>query len=390
MDEEKQPDMNATGFATKAIHTGYDPDLERSGCLMPPIYMTSTFLQDAPGEDRGYDYTRAGNPNFTILEKILAALEKAEHATVFSSGLGALTGMCGMLSQGDHVLALEGVYGGTYRLFTRVFKRFGIGFELISATNVDQFQKALAKKPKWLLFETPTNPLLRVIDIAGCVEMAKKNGILIIVDNTFATPYFQNPLLHGADIVWHSTTKYMGGHSDVIGGVVMTNSAEIKKELDFNRMAIGLNPSPFDVWLTTRGVKTLALRMERHAENAAEIVNFLKLHSKVKKIYYPGIENVQQKAIADKQMLGLGGMISVEFDLSLEETKKMVSSYSYFALAESLGGVESLVCHPATMTHVSIPSAERQKSGLSDSLVRLSVGIEDVQDLIQDLAQGLE
>lgn len=382
--------MKAAGFATKAIHTGYEPDLERSGCLMPPIYMTSTFLQDAPGEDRGYDYTRAGNPNFTILEKILAALEDAEYATVFSSGLGALTGMCGMLSQGDLVVALEGVYGGTYRLFTSVFKRFGIGFELISSSNIDQFEKALAKKPKWLLFETPTNPLLRVIDIAECVQMAKRHGVLTVVDNTFATPYFQNPLLHGADIVWHSTTKYLGGHSDVVGGVVMTNSSAIKKELDFMRKAIGVNPSPFDVWLTTRGVKTLALRMERHAQNAMEIVDFLKIHPKVKKIYYPGLHSDANCTIAKKQMSGFGGMISAEFDLSLEATKAMVSSYAYFALAESLGGVESLVCHPATMTHVSIPSVERHKSGLSDSLVRFSVGIEEAQDLIQDLSHGLE
>lgn len=381
--------MNPIGFATKAIHTGYEPGLEKTGCLMPPIYMTSTFLQDAPGEDRGYDYTRAGNPNFTILEKILAALEKAEYATVFSSGLGALTGMCGMLSQGDQVVALEGVYGGTYRLFTSVFKRFGIGFELISVSNVEAFEKALAKKPKWLLFETPTNPLLRVIDIEECAQMAHRHGVLTIVDNTFASPYFQNPLLQGADIVWHSTTKYLGGHSDVVGGVVMTNDAAIKKELDFMRMAIGVNPSPFDAWLTTRGVKTLALRMERHAHNAMEIVKFLKMHSKVKKIYYPGMDSDLQHSIAKKQMLGLGGMISVEFDLSLEATKTMVSSYAYFALAESLGGVESLVCHPATMTHVSIPSTERHKSGLSDSLVRFSVGIEDVSDLIQDLSQGL-
>lgn len=382
--------MNGKGFATKAIHTGYEPHLEKTGCLMPPIYMTSTFLQDAPGEDRGYDYTRAGNPNFSILEKILAALEQAEHATVFSSGLGALTALCGMLSQGDHVLGLEGVYGGTYRLFTSVFKRFGIGFELVSGSTVEQLEKALAKKPKWLLFETPTNPLLRVIDIAECAKMANRHGVVTVVDNTFATPYFQNPLLHGADIVWHSTTKYLGGHSDVIGGAVMTNHAGIKKELDFMRKAMGINPSPFDVWLTTRGVKTLALRMERHAQNAWEIIQFLKAHPKVQKIYYPGMENVQQQAITQKQMQGLGGMISVEFDLSLEATKAMVSSYAYFALAESLGGVESLVCHPATMTHVSIPSAERQKGGLSDSLVRFSVGIEDVQDLLQDLSRGLE
>lgn len=376
------------GFATKAIHRGYEPDLEKSGCLMPPIYMTSTFLQDAPGEDRGYDYTRAGNPNFTILEKILASLEGADYATVFSSGLGALTGLCGLLTQGDHVLGLEGVYGGTYRLFTKVFKRFGITFELIPVSNLKVFEEALAKKPKWLLFETPTNPLLRVIDIAHCVQLAHNKGVKVIVDNTFATPYLQNPLKHGADVVWHSTTKYLGGHSDVIGGVIMTNDASIKKELDFMRMAAGLNPSPFDVWLTTRGVKTLALRMEKHSYNALKIVNFMKKHPRVKKIYYPGYESAQSH-IAKKQMSLNGGMISIEFDLSLEETKAMVSSYKYFALAESLGGVESLVCHPATMTHVSIPFIEREKSGLKDGLVRYSVGIEDVEDLIQDLSNGL-
>lgn len=380
---------DAEGFATKAIHTGYEPHAEKTGCLMPPIYMTSTFLQDAPGEDRGYDYTRAGNPNFTILEKILAALEHAEHATVFSSGLGALTGLCGMLSQGDRVIGLEGVYGGTYRLFTSVFQRFGIAFELIPGSNVELLEEALAKKPKWLLFETPTNPMLRVIDIAECAKMARRHGVVTVVDNTFATPYFQNPLLHGADLVWHSTTKYLGGHSDVIGGAVMTNDAEIKKKLDFMRMAMGVNPSPFDVWLTTRGVKTLALRMERHAQNAKEVIKFLKAHPRVEKIYYPGMGDALQHAIVEKQMQGLGGMISVEFNLSLEATKSMVSSYAYFALAESLGGVESLVCHPATMTHVSIPSAERQKEGLSDGLVRFSVGIEDVRDLIRDLARGL-
>lgn len=380
--------MNSEGFSTKAIHAGYEPGSEKTGCLMPPIYMTSTFLQDAPGEDRGYDYTRAGNPNFTILEKTLAALENAKHATVFSSGLGALTGMCGMLSQGDRILALEGVYGGTYRLFKSVFKRFGIEFELIPAIP-EQVEKALSKKPRWLLFETPTNPMLTVIDIAEYARLARNYGALTIVDNTFATPYFQNPLQYGADLVWHSTTKYFGGHSDVIGGVVMTNDDSKKQELDFMRKAIGLNPSPFDTWLTTRGVKTLGLRMERHASNAAKIIEFLKAQPKVKTIYYPGLENSGQDSIVKKQMRGSGGMVSVEFDLSLGETKEMVSKYKYFALAESLGGVESLVCHPATMTHVSIPATERQKTGLSDSLVRFSVGIETIQDLIEDLAQGL-
>ncbi len=376
-------------FATKAIHAGYEPDAENRS-IMPPIYMTSTYLQDAPGESHGYDYTRAGNPNFTILEKTLATLEGAKHATVFSSGLGALTGMTGMLSQGDHVLALEGLYGGTYRLFNNVFNRFGIHFESLKLNQISDLKSALTKKPKWLLFETPTNPLLNNVDIEACVNIAKQHEVLTIVDNTLATPYFQNPLEYGADIVWHSTTKYIGGHSDVIGGVIMTNSASIKEQMDFMRKAIGVNPSPFDAWLITRGLKTLALRMQQHARNAMEIAVFLERHPLVKKVYYPGLENHPSHAIAKEQMKGFGGMISAEFNLSLESTIDLASSFSLFALAESLGGVESLVCHPATMTHASIPSEERHKIGLSDGILRFSVGIEDSQDLLDDLSQTLE
>jgi cystathionine beta-lyase/cystathionine gamma-synthase len=376
-------------FATKAIHAGYHPDPE-TGCVMPPIYMSSTFQQDVPGETRsGYDYTRAGNPNFTVLEKTLAALEGGSYATVFSSGLGALTAMVGMLSQGDRVLALEGVYGGTYRLFNSVFKRFGINLDIIKLTNFDALEEALAKKPKWLLFETPTNPLLNSVDIEACSKAAKRHGVLTVVDNTFATPYFQNPLELGADMVWHSTTKYMGGHSDVVGGAVITNSDTIKTELDFNRKAIGVNPSPFDTWLVNRGVKTLALRMERHAHNAMLVASFFNDHPKVSRVYYPGLHTDPSYAVAKKQMRGFGGMVSVEFNLSLEETKTLVTSFSLFTLAESLGGVESLVCHPATMTHMSIPAAERHKSGFNDGLVRFSVGIEDAQDLIDDLSRAL-
>ncbi len=385
-----QDDKNLMKFATKAIHSGYEPDSE-TGSIMPPIYMTSTYLQEAPGEPLGdYDYTRAGTPNFTVLEKTLAALEDAEHATVFSSGLGALTAMIGMLSQGDRVVALEGLYGGTYRLFKSVFKRFGIELELLKLNNFKDLESALATKPKWLLFETPTNPLLNSVDIEPCVEIAKRHGVLIIVDNTFATPVFQNPLKYGADIVWHSTTKYIGGHSDVIGGVVITNNLLIKQEMDFMRKAIGVNPSPFDTWLTTRGIKTLALRMERHAQNGMKVANFLKSHPKVTKVYYPGLKSHPSHEIAKKQMSGYGGMVSVEFKLSLDSTKILASSFSLFALAESLGGVESLVCHPATMTHASIPAEERKKIGLSDGLVRFSVGVEDSEDLIEDLSQALE
>jgi cystathionine beta-lyase/cystathionine gamma-synthase len=376
-------------FSTKAIHAGNGPE-EVTGAIMPPIYMTSTFVQEAPGETKGYDYTRAGNPNFTILEKILASLENGKYATVFGSGLGALTALISTLSSGDTVLGINGVYGGTYRLFNKVFKRYGVDFFSIPKLTPEALENALSKKPKWLFFETPTNPLLEIFDIAELTKTAKKHGVMTIVDNTFATSYFQNPLDYGVDVVWHSTTKYTGGHSDVIGGVAITNHEHFKQALDFARMAIGLNPSPFDAWLLTRGIKTLAIRMEQHQRNALAIAHFLQSHPKVKKVYYPGLPDHPQHAIAKKQMRGFGGMISVEFNLPLEKTKELISSFKLFSLAESLGGVESLVCHPTTMTHASVPEKERHACGITDGLVRFSVGIEDSQDLIDDLAQGLQ
>jgi len=375
-------------FATKAIHAGNESE-SVTGAIMPPIYMTSTYVQEAPGETKGYEYTRAGNPNFTILEKTLASLEDAKYATVFSSGLGALTGLVSTLSMGDKVIGVNGLYGGTYRLFNRVFNRYGIEFIPVANPTSEALESAFAKKPKWLFFETPTNPLLEIFDIAELAQAAKKHGVLTIVDNTFATPYFQNPLHYGVDAVWHSTTKYVSGHSDVIGGVAITNNEELKNALDYARMAIGLNPSPFDTWLLTRGVKTMAVRMEQHQRNAFAIVKFLQSHPKVKKIYYPGLENHHGHDIAKKQMKGFGGMISIEFNLPLEKTKQLIASFKLFSLAESLGGVESLVCHPATMTHASIPEKERHATGISDGLVRFSIGIEDAQDLIDDLYNGL-
>lgn len=376
-------------FATKAIHAGNEAD-PTTGAIMPPIYMTSTFVQESPGETKGYDYTRAGNPNFTILEKLLASLEGAEYATAFSSGLGALTALISTLSSGDHVVGINGVYGGTYRLFHSIFQRYGITFHTLPAATPEALETALSKKPKWLFFETPTNPLLEIFDIEELASRAKKNGVLTIVDNTFATPYFQNPLKLGVDAVWHSTTKYVGGHSDVIGGVAVTNDASMKKALDFARMAIGLNPSPFDAWLLTRGIKTMAVRMEQHQRNALAIAHFLEKHPKVKKVYYPGLLSHPNHAIAKKQMSGFGGMISVEFNLPLEQTKELISSFKLFSLAESLGGVESLVCHPAVMTHASMPVKERHTCGITDGLVRFSVGIEDSGDLINDLELALK
>ena len=375
-------------FATKAIHMGWHPDPE-TGAVMPPIYMTSTFALDSPGHSRGFEYTRANNPNFVILEKTLASLEGASYATVFSSGIGALMAMISTLSQGDHIIALDGIYGGTYRLFTQVMQRFGVKLNILYDTSLENIERALQSKPKWLMFETPTNPLLNVFDIEVLSALAKRYGVLTVIDNTFASPYCQNPLKWGADIVWHSTTKYLGGHSDVLGGVVMTQDVQFKQSLDFARKTLGGNPSPFDCWLITRGVKTLAVRMQQHAKNALAIAQFLEKHPAVKQVHCPALSSHPHYTIAKKQMNAFNGMLSAEFDCSLEETLKLVSSFQFFTLAESLGGVESLVSHPTTMTHAIIPAEERKQLGLNEGLVRFSIGIEDVEDLIQDLDQAL-
>lgn len=376
-------------FSTKAIHKGSNPD-PVTGAVMPPIYMSSTFALEEPGVDKGFEYTRSHNPNFTHLEEQLASLEDAKYATVFSSGIGALTAMTSLLQSGDQVVVIDGIYGGTYRLFNQVLNRFNIGFSSITPQSVEELKQHLEeKKPKWLLFETPTNPLLDVFDIELYAKAAKEMGILTIVDNTFASPYCQNPLHLGVDIVWHSTTKYIGGHSDVIGGAVMTNDIKMKEQLDFARKTFGVNPSPFDCWLVMRGAKTLALRMEKHQSNALHIAQFLEKHPKVKKVYYPGLESHPSHAIAKKQMRGFSGVLSAEFHLTLEETKKLITSFRYICLAESLGGVESLVNHPSTMTHASIPEKERKRMGISDGLVRFSIGLEDSEDLIEDLTEAL-
>lgn len=376
-------------FATKAIHSGSEPD-PVTGAVMPPIYMTSTFALDSPGHSKGFEYSRVSNPSYVILEKTLAALEEAKHATVFSSGMGALTALVSLLSQGDHVVALDGVYGGTYRLFTQVFHKFGIKFTSLYDTSPENIAKTLKElKPKWLIFETPTNPLMNLFDIEEVSQLAHEHGALSIIDNTFATPYCQNPLKLGADIVWHSTTKYIGGHSDVLGGVVMSNDDTLRQHLIFARKSLGGNPSPFDCWLITRGVKTLAVRMEQHQKNAMAIASFLEKHPKVRRVYYPGLPSHPHYQVAKKQMRAFNGMVSAEFDLPLDHILKMISSYQLFALAESLGGIESLVSHPTTMTHAVVPQKEREILGLSDHLVRFSVGIEAVEDLIEDLDSGL-
>lgn len=364
--------MKNKGFTTRTVHAGQKPDGE-TGAVIPPIYQTSTYAQEAPAKHKGYEYTRAGNPNFSNLETALAAAERGRFATVFSSGLGAATAVMNLLQAGDHVVAVDDLYGGSYRLFTQWGEKFGLTFTFVPGGNAAPFEEALRKETKLIWMESPTNPLLKVTDIKAVAAMAKKKGVLSLVDNTFASPYFQNPLTMGVDLVLHSTTKYIGGHSDVVGGVVVINDKVLKEKLDFGRMVLGVNPSPFDCWLTQRGLKTLGLRMERHQQNAKGIVGFLKNHRLASKIYYPGF----------------GGMVSAEFKLGDAQTGKFISSLELFVLAESLGGVESLVCHPASMTHASIPKEVRESRGLGDGLVRFSVGIEDLDDLTADLEKGL-
>jgi len=375
--------------STKVIHKGQRPDKE-TGAVIPPVYLTSTYVQDAPGKFKGYDYTRAGNPNFTNIEETLAALENAKYATAFSSGLGATTGIIASLfKHGDTILTGNDLYGGTVRLLNKIFKKFGVSFQTVNTTIQEEVKNALQHKPKALLFETPSNPLLNISDIEAITRIAKQYNVITIVDNTFATPYFQNPINLGADIVFHSTTKYIGGHSDTIGGAVVTNNKTIKEKLDFTRMSIGLNPSPFDAWMISRGVKTLAVRMEKHEKNAIAIAEYLSSHKKIKKVLYPGLTACPKYQIAKKQMKGFGGIVSVEFDLNINDTKKLISSFEIFSLAESLGGIESLVNHPASMTHASISKNNRERNGLTDGLVRFSVGIEDIEDLIADLNKQL-
>ena len=376
-------------FSTKAIHVGQNPD-KTTGAIIPPIYLTSTYVQEAPNQHNGYDYTRAGNPKYTNLEQTLASLEEGAYATVFSSGLGAITALISILKKDDLVLAGNDLYGGTFRLFNNIFSNFGVNLKIIDTQNIQEVENSMKLKPKAIFLETPSNPLLKITDIQTINKIAKKYYVLTFVDNTFATPYFQKPLNLGADAIIHSTTKYIGGHSDIIGGVVITNNEKIKEKIDFARKAIGLNPSPFDCWLISRGIKTLALRMEKHFQNAFKIAKFLESHKKVKKVHYPGLPSHSQHQLAKKQMNGFGGIVSVEFDLTLEQTKKLISNFKLFSLAESLGGVESLVDHPASMTHASISKEEREKNGLKDSLIRFSIGIEDEKDLIEDLCEGID
>ncbi|HZX75007.1 MAG TPA: cystathionine gamma-synthase [Cyclobacteriaceae bacterium] len=376
-------------FGTKAIHAGVEPD-PTTGAIMTPIYQTSTFVQESPGKHKGYGYARGTNPTRTVLQKNIAALENGKFGICFSSGMGATDAVIKLLAPGDEVITSNDLYGGSYRMFKKVYEKFGIKFHFIDMTEAKNLKAYINDKTKLIWIETPSNPLMNIIDITACVNIVKGKTILVAVDNTFASPYLQNPLDLGADIVMHSVTKYLGGHSDVIMGALVVNDEKLYQDLHFIANSCGAVPGPQDVFLVLRGIKTLHLRMERHCSNGKKIAEYLQAHPKVKKVYWPGFSNHPNHDIAKKQMRDFGGMLSfVLKDDSLETATRLMESVELFSLAESLGGVESLINHPASMTHASIPREERIKNGLSDSLIRLSVGVEDVEDLIEDLNQSL-
>jgi cystathionine beta-lyase/cystathionine gamma-synthase len=375
------------GFSTRAVHVGQGPD-PATGAVVQPIHMATTFAQQGVGKHQGFEYSRTGNPTRNALEENLAALEDAKHCLAFASGLGAETTLMLLLSPGDHVVYMEDVYGGTFRLFDKVLKRFGLTFSAVDAADLDAVEKAMTPHTRMVWLESPTNPLLRIVDIDAVSEVAHTHGATVCVDNTFATPYLQQPLHLGADVVVHSSTKYIGGHSDVVGGALMTNDEELHKQLRFHQNAVGAVPSPFDCWLLLRGVKTLALRVERQCENAMEVAGALQRDKAVKRVFYPGLDEHPNHSVAARQMRLFGGMVS--FEVADEPTAlRVLERLKIFALAESLGAVESLAEHPARMTHASIPAAERKRSGVGDGLIRLSIGVEDAADLIADLEQAL-
>lgn len=375
--------------ATKFIHAGTEPD-PSTGAIMTPIYQTSTYVQEAPGKNKGFEYARSQNPTRKALEEALAIIENGKYGLAFSSGVAATDAVIKLLEPGDEVIAGSDMYGGTYRLFSKIFEKFGIRFLYTDTSNTDNIKKLVSKKTKLIWLETPTNPLMNISDVEAVSIIAKQAGAWLCVDNTFASPYLQNPLDLGADIIMHSSTKYLGGHSDVIQGALIMNDPELREKLYFIQKSSGAVPGPMDCFLVLRGIKTLHVRMQQHCINGEKIAHWLRNNSRVAKVYWPGFEDHPGYAIAKKQMRGFGGMISfVLKDESETELKRVLSSTKLFALAESLGGVESLINHPASMTHASIPREERIKNGLSDSLIRLSVGIEDADDLIADLEKAI-
>jgi cystathionine beta-lyase/cystathionine gamma-synthase len=375
------------GFSTKAIHAGIEPD-PSTGSLMTPIHLTSTYSQEELGKNKGYAYSRVANPTRTVLEKNIAALENGNEGLAFASGMAAEAAVFHLLKAGDHVIASRNVYGGTYRIAKFVLEDFGLQFDFVDTTDLATIKQAVKPNTRMLFIETPTNPTMEITDLRGAAKLAKTHKLVSVVDNTFATPYLQNPLDFGIDITLHSATKYLNGHSDMLGGLVVLNNPKLIERLRFIQKSVGGILSPFEAWMCLRGIKTLAVRMARHDSNAMEVASFLNTHRKVKKVNYPGLVSHPQHRLAQKQMRGFGGMIS--FDLgSLDKAKKLLKSVRLCALAESLGGVETLISHPATMTHNSVPPEERQQIGVTDGLVRISVGIEDVEDIIADLKQAL-
>lgn len=375
-------------FETRAIHDGQSPD-PATGAVNVPIYQTSTYRQDAVGHHRGYEYSRTGNPTRTPLEQVIASLEGARYGLAFSSGLAATDAVMNLLEAGDHVVSGEDIYGGTYRLFEKVYRKWGVATTYADATDPLRLRESIRDNTRLIWIETPTNPLLKITDIAAMAEIAREKKIMLAVDNTFATPYLQNPLALGADIVVHSTTKYLGGHSDLIGGAVVTADERIYDELKFHQNAAGAVPGPMDCYLALRGVKTLSLRMREHGENALYLAEFLEKHPVIARVHYPGLAGHPQHALATRQMRGFGGMVSVELDGGEEAVRRFLSKLKLFFLAESLGGVESLVTYPWAMTHGSIPRKERERRGIGKNLLRLSVGIENRRDLRDDLERAL-
>jgi len=376
-------------FETRAIHVGQEPDSE-TGAVIPPIYATSTFAQVRPGETRGYDYTRSGNPSFTRLSRTLASLEGGRHATVFANGMAAITAVLSTLSSGDLVLAEENIYGCTFRILDEVFAKLGVRVRYVDFADPERYGAIAEERPALVWLESPTNPMLKILDIAAISQAARAEGVPVLVDNTFASPYFQRPLELGATLSLASTTKYVNGHSDCLGGVVVTDDDEWHEKMVFAQKAVGLNPSPFDAWLVARGAKTLAVRMRQHHESALDLAGWLEPQRRVRWVRHPFLASHPHVALARRQMSGGAGIVTLELDADLEATSRFAAGLELFALAESLGGIESLVDHPASMTHASIPRAEREKVGIRDGLVRLSVGIEHVEDLRADLGRALE
>ena len=376
------------GFSTDCIHAGQEPE-PHTGAVTVPIYQTSTYVQPKLGEHKGYEYARTQNPTRSALEANIAAIERGKHGHAFASGMSAIDVVFRTLKSGDHVIAGENMYGGSYRLFSRVLEKFGLQFTYVDTSDLNAVKKAFRAETKILYLETPTNPMMTITDIAACAQLAKAHGALVAVDNTFCSPYLQRPIELGADIVVHSTTKFLNGHSDSIGGAVISNSDEIAEQIGFLQNAVGAILSPFDSFLVMRGIKTLAVRMKRHEENGVAMANYLSHHPKVKKVYYPGLPEHPQHELAKRQMNGFGSMIAFELG-SLENARGFLNRVRLCALAESLGGVETLISHPETMTHASVPIETRKRLGITPGLVRISVGIEDIEDLIGDLENAFE